>query len=168
MNYRMGQVSQDVVGTKDPKMKDDFSSKRYSERTKLYIKGDEKYPQNTIRLSTKQKRTFDKQVRWLKDLKMDLPKGCKMHVLIIPHCTQVSKIYIDRYNEMGAKISKECLKKCAWSKSLRKQGFSVISPVEYFQKLERKNKQLYFNNDPHLTDLGQEELASFVHKMVKL
>lgn len=168
MNYRMGQVSQDVVGAKNPKLENAFSSEKYSERTKLYIKGDENYPRNSIRLKSDQKSTFDKQIKWLKAMKTDLPEGCKMHILVIPHCTQISKTYIDRYSEMGAVINKDCLNKDLWSKLLRKQGFSVFSPLEYFQKLEKKGEQMYFNNDPHLTDLGQEELASFIHNKMKL
>lgn len=168
MNYRMGQVSQDVVGDNDPKEEDQFSVARYSERTKLYIKGDASYPQNMIRLSGGKNETFNKQLKWLKEMKQDLPAGTKMTVLIIPHCAQVDERYISRYQEMGAKIDRDVLKKSRWKKQLVDHGFSVVSPLEFFQRCEKKGEQLYFNNDPHLTETGQTRLAEFMGEKLHL
>ncbi len=161
-NYRMGQVSYDIIDTVDVKTSKAFDSKFYSTRTKLFIHGDNHYPQNVISLSQRKLDEFNRLIVYLK--KMEETSTVPVYVVIIPHCAQVHTFYRDCYLELGADIQSELSKSNKWSIHLSQNGFNVIDPLFYFRELEKNGERLYFENDPHLTELGQKELARFIIK----
>ena len=160
INYRMGQVSYDISDTVDVKTTKAFDSKFYSTRTKLFIDGDINYPQNTISLSEKKLDEFNRLVVSLKE--MEEISTVPVYVVIIPHCTQVHSFYRGCYQKLGANMQDKLSHENQWSIQLSQSGFKVIDPLFYLRELEKKDLRMYYENDPHLTELGQKELASFI------
>lgn len=158
-NFRMGQVSQDVVKNTDPKEEEQFSTEHYSARTQLYIKAIPNYPQSELNIDSSS--NFKNLVNHLKDIKKYV-KNKEFYVLIVPHCTEVGQQYIANYKELGAIFTTNNLKQNYWEEKLLKEGFNVISPYDYFRNLEKTTNSIYFQNDPHLNDKGQYHLAKSV------
>jgi len=164
VNYRLGQFSSSGLDRSTTKKDDAFDVKRYSERTKLYIKGDGNYPANSILLSEDMVDEFEELKADLLEMKAQLPANCQLKILIIPDCTQVHRKYIRRYRRLGSKLTTACLQESSWSKALKNAGFELIDPLSHFQQLEQKGTTLYFENDPHLSAIGQQELAIFIQQ----
>ncbi|MCT4580651.1 MAG: hypothetical protein N4A35_04470 [Flavobacteriales bacterium] len=157
LNYRMGQVSQDVVKTSNPKEVDEFSIEHYSARTQLYIQAMPNYPQNVVTLADDD--TFKALVKHLNEIKR-LVKKEAFYVLIIPHCVEVNQRYIENYKLLGTQLTTENLMEDLWASELEKAGFEVINPGSSFRKIEENGTSIYYQNDPHLNKFGQEVLAN--------
>jgi len=164
VNYRLGQFSSSGLDRTATKESASFHVKRYSARTKLYIKGNANYPANSILLSEDLQDEFEELKADLLEMKAQLPGDCQLKILIIPDCAQVHRKYIRRYRRLGSNLTTACLQENTWSKELRKAGFELIDPLAHFQQLEKKGTTLYFENDPHLSAMGQQELAIFIQQ----
>ena len=160
INYKMGQVSQDVVSNIDPKIDAKFSVAAYSKRTKLYIESTSNYPLDIIKLENET--VFKRLLKDLGEMKSRASES-EFYVLLIPHCIQVSKEYQDNFIQLGVSIKENVLQDSTWSKKLSEEGFRVINPTNCFYNLEMSGVKLFYENDPHLNDIGQKELANFVN-----
>ena len=164
INYRMGQVSQDVESGFDPKKDEIFNQKRYSARTKLFISGNADYLNDAIELSESVQDEFDKLLGMLHEMKDSRPEKTTFYVLVIPHCSQVHERYLENYRSMGATMEMKMLRLNEWTKRLKKENLKVIDPLPYFREIESNGSHLYYENDPHLNEIGQTRLAEFVTK----
>ncbi len=161
-NYRMGQISQDVVKDNNPKVEDGFSVEQYSGRTLLYIEAMPTYPRNLITIEDKE--TFEVLVGHINEIKQ-LAEGKAVYILLIPHCTEVGEQYIKHYQAMGAQLPENNLKQNYWEKELLANGFEVINPSDYFREIEKEGQSIYYQNDPHLNDEGQSYLAKIIYNV---
>lgn len=167
LNYKLGQASVEDHSLVESKKEPHFNSNSYSLRTKLYIEGNNNYPQNVILVDSSMQTRFNN----LELILLEMKKQCeniKFTVLIIPHCTQTNSIYVERYRELGSLISKDLLTFQKWKERLDKLGMTVIDATKTLQEQEKKGIRMYFENDEHLNDIGQMHLSSFVFKAMKL
>lgn len=166
VNYRLGQVSRDVVSNSNPKTDSIFKVEKYDAREKLFVKSELDFPAGTILLEGPHLSRFDQMLDLLNEMK-ERCGDVNFHVLVIPHCTQVSTIYRERFALMGSKNMDLDLAQNYWSEQLKTDGFSVIDPLEVFQKAEEKGVSIYYPNDPHLNQQGEELLGNFVFQFLK-
>lgn len=167
VNYRLGQVSSDIDRSANPKIERRFDSKSYSSRTKLFINNIPNYPSSAIILEQGMDEDFSEMVDILRSFK-EKYKDIPILILVIPHCTQVHESYISKYREMGAQIDESVMGENYWNKLLIENGFNVIDPLPVFRELETKGTVLYYENDPHLNEMGQNELLKIVKTNLKL
>lgn len=158
-NYRLGQSLPDDLEPDNSKAGQEFSPQQYSSRTQMYIRGDVNYPSCVINPSDEDERMIELRERLL-DMKENCPKGCRFTVLLVPHCTQVDPKAIEAFQEMGAKIHEDILGTNPWKEYLK--GIKVIDPVDQFIVAIRSGKQLYYSNDPHLNEEGNQLLMKIV------
>lgn len=163
LNYRLGQSKSDVTTVVDPKLKDTFSVGKYSSRTKMYIKGNSSYPENMIGLTKPMESYFTDLIGFLNEMKNATPSGCKFEVLVMPHCTQVNQQYIENYEALGAEFSGSKYHN-SWVDQLKAEGFEVIDPLALLTQEEIKGNKVYYDNDPHLNELGQKIISEVVSK----
>lgn len=166
MNYRLGQQRADLKTPVNPKQLHHFSVQNFDPRTKLFIQADSGYPQTTIDLKSGKEQLFHQLLADLNEMKSWLSPNTHFTILLIPHCTQVNQRYIDHFHALGASCS---LKKSnPWRDALQKAGFEVLDPLPFFRTLEKKQQQLYYENDIHLNALGQEQLGKWVKSNWKM
>lgn len=162
LNYKAGQVSQDVVGNVDPKTVQGFNEKLYSSRTKMYIQGDVNYPQNSILLDESVEPEFEELKSGIEKIRSEVPEDIPIYVLVVPHCTQLDTFYVDNYRKLGAEIKGSVVGSSRWCENLAIDGMSIINPVHILSQFDSPKERAYLVNDPHLTDQGQRVLGDFV------
>lgn len=160
INYRLGQQKADLKTISNPKKIAIFAANQFDPRTKLFIQADKGYPQTTIDLNSEKQVLFEQLLADLKEMKAALSPGVSFTVLLIPHCTQVHQRYVNHFQQLGGKSSWKSNN--PWKEQLKKAGLNVLDPLPYFKALEKNNQHLYFENDIHLTPLGQEKLGNWV------
>ncbi len=84
---------------------------------------------------------------------------------MIPHFSQVNEIYAKRYNELGG-TSVDRIIDYPFIQQLAAdvEDVQIINPLKLIIDSEENGIQMYFENDPHLTDVGQKTLAHFIEK----
>ncbi len=152
----------------DPKtLKQDtaaFSIDRYSPRTKMMIRASANYVQECIALGAEYRDAFEECKASIVYLREIVPKKVPIYIVMIPHFSQVTSAYNQRYEQLsGNKSSTRPIYPFIYKLS-RIKGVKVLNPLTYFRDMEAKGVQMYFNNDPHLTDEGQAALADFLEK----
>lgn len=163
VNYRLGQAKADVSITNNPKSADAFSREKYDPRTRLYIAGDRSYPQSQTALTGEAVEHFEQLIEMVREMKER--SGSITFVLIpVPHCVQVHGKYLRYYRRLGAKLDRSVLHGHPWAERLKKEGFTIIDPLETFRNAELKGTTLYYANDPHLNKEGQALLLKIVRE----
>lgn len=159
INYRLGQASPEDKVDVDPKAISEFNPDTYSPRTRLYIHGDPNYPSSSIRVAKDDPRMTElcAHLRWMKK---HTPASCTFSVVLIPHCTQVSARTIANYRRLGAKISRDLLGENPWKPFLK--SFRVVDPLKEFVAAQKTGTNIYFANDPHLSEAGNKVLMHTV------
>lgn len=167
INYRLGQANQDVQSPVNGKTADTFALQSYDGRTKLYIQGDATYPMGMVQLKGEYADQFQTVIEMLRELKTAAGEHVRFYVLPIPSCVQTHRHYVKQYKQLGAKLSQSLLKGHPWAEKIKEAGFDVIDPIEALRLSEKKGKQVYFENDPHLNSLGQQLVLNCVQQIVK-
>jgi len=159
INYRLGQASPEDHVQVDPKLSSEFDPSSYSPRTRMYIHGDSNYPSSSIRVARDDQRMAElcAHLQWMKK---NTPASCTFSVVLIPHCTQVDAKSIVNYRRMGANISRDLLGKNPWKRNLK--SFRVVDPLMEFIDAQKKGTNVYFANDPHLSEAGNKALMRTV------
>lgn len=166
VNYRLGQAKADISIAGNPKSGEAFSPEKYDPRTRLYIAGDRSYPQSQITVSGEATEQFEELVEMLREMK-EMSGSATFIVLPVPHCVQVDGRYLRYYRRVGAGLDRSVLRGHAWAERLKKEGFSVIDPIETFRKAALKGTTLYYANDPHLNKEGQTLLLKIVREKLE-
>ena len=165
MNYRLGQLSVESINQGSPKNDSIFDTSKYSPRTKLYISGDPSYPESHICVE-RPHLGFECLIEHLQEMKSKTPKGVELSILIIPHCTQISKEYRENYKALGSKIEVDKVPPPIWKTLIESEGFYVIDPTDVLRKAEKRNISAYYPNDPHLNEAGSRIVAEYVENQI--
>ena len=146
----------------------EFNTKKYSPRTKMLISASSNYVNEGIcNKSTFQdaKECCFEKIQYLKSL---LPSKTKLYVVVIPHFSQVNSTYQKQYLQLGAgKTSLQT--EYPFVKSMRKKlkGVRILNPLKFIRKQEESGGEMYFHNDPHLTDEGQLLLTAYINSKME-
>lgn len=163
INMRMGQFkASSGTFNSDPKTKDAFNVDTYNHREKLYFKGDPMCLYNAISAKESQEKILNKLIE---DLQKLLEKvEVKTTILIIPHGAQVSQEYQENMIKIGASFKEGVFSTTSFGfyESLKNEllNTKVVTPLGWFRNNNSEN--LYFPNDPHLSETGQKELAKYL------
>lgn len=164
-----GIISQKDFNTKHySQSKSNFSVSSYSPRTKMLLKANPNFINESITLnSSRMKEAANKAVSSIQYLQGLLPKNCQLHVVILPHCTQVNSTYFENFQKLGAKLKHTSLNYTFYQFLNRElKNVKVHNPLSYLQNQEKEGNKIYFDNDPHLNPNGQSVLFKFVDQFV--
>lgn len=144
-----------------------FSKKLYSPRTKMMIRAQSNYINNCVHLKGDMKNAMESAKESIAYLRELVPKKIPIYVVVIPHCSQVTNEYNANYQQLsGYKTSRKT--KYRFIRELSKvKGITVLNPMQYFREKESEGKGLYYQNDPHLNETGQEVLFDYLSKQTK-
>lgn len=144
-----------------------FSAKNYSPRTKMMIRANSSYVQQCVQVQAPFRNALAEAKESIAYLREIVPKKVPIYIVIIPHFSQVTKAYNNRYEELsGSKTDLRSNYKL-YRQIKKVKGVKVLNPMAYFREQEKAGKQLYFNNDPHLTNEGQQVLFTYLDGELK-
>lgn len=149
---------------------DAFNESNYNQRVKTYFKADPSHLEKTVRLTGNQKQVYRKWASYFQQFLQEVPEGVSVTFLLIPHCAQVSSIYQKNMELIGAKFQNPIQTvEFPLVEQIRKDfpQLRIINPLLDFQKAEKNGQQLFFSNDPHLTEVGQVVLGNHLTKQLK-
>ena len=177
LNYRLRHLSkwiyQDLEQSFNPQQEDVFSPQKYSARTKMHFRAEPYWIENAVHLKQGRDQDALNYIKSLKNMLSGLPSDCKVVLLVIPHCMQVSPLYQERMMSIGAKVENpgklgqtdypflELLQE-----SITREKTFIVNALPVFKKANTE-KVLYYENDPHLNAHGQEVLGKYMVEFFK-
>lgn len=180
MNYRIGQLMVAETGRYieySPsifpyKEAGEFSVKSYTKHDIICNTADEKLISDTILLEGKRKNDFNALVVKLDTLLNYLPPGCKKFIVVVPHMSQLNKLYLDRAVQLGAKFSETdriLETEYPFIRQLRAKfpDVVIINPLIPFRNAVRDGMEVYYMNDAHLNSNGQKILSDVIASHLK-
>lgn len=141
----------------------DFSVNRYSPRTKMMIRANANYINQSIQLRGDMKDAMQKATESIAYLRELVPKKVPIYIVVIPHFSQVTKSYQANYYKLSGHSTTMKTNNKFVQEISRVKGVKVLNPMRYFRELEVSGQQLYFSNDPHLNETGQKALFDFLN-----
>lgn len=150
----------------DPKkLKQDeaqFSTSKYSPRTKMMVRAAPNYINESIQISERMQSALDDAKESIQYLRELVPKKVPIYIVMIPHFSQVTKEYNANYRKLSGHKSSMKTSYSLIKEISKVKGVKVLNPMRYFRDMESRGMQLYFNNDPHLNGEGQKALFEFI------
>jgi len=96
--------------------------------------------------------------------------GVALTLMVVPHCTQVSPVYGERFELLGARFPDPTLLEsdeypfvlhlCETAAGY--PGVDVLNVLPTLRRTEAAGENLFFSNDPHLTHAGRQVLAEII------
>jgi len=180
INYRLGQLMATEAGgyikysTSKSFYKEaaEFSVKSYTKHDITCNIADDKLINDTILLEGKRKNDFNTLVAKLNILLNYLPPRCKKIIVVVPHMSQLNKLYLDRAVQLGANFS-ETNKILETEYPLVRQlhekfpDVVIINPLIPFRNTVRNGMEVYYINDAHLNSNGQKILSDIIASYLK-
>jgi len=164
---RISGIQTDFDPSKLKQDEEPFSTKSYSPRTKMLIQANPDYVQQSVMSHS----NFEKAIASCKAsihyLREIVPKSTPIYIVMIPHFSQVSNEYNERYQQLGASKTSMRANYPLLKEISKIKGVKVLNPITFFREKEKEGVQLYFNNDPHLTENGQTELFYYLNGQLK-
>lgn len=167
LSRRINGIQSDFDPSQLKQDEEPFSVEQYSPRTKMLIQANPNYVQQSVMAHSNFETALSSCKESINYLREITPKKVPIYVVIIPHFSQVTKTYNDRYQKLGG--SKTSMRSnYPLQKEISKlKGIKVLNPITFFREKEKEGVQLYFNNDPHLTKEGQTELFNYLNGHLK-
>ena len=169
INYRTGQMRSAVTWNDDSNYRasgNAFKEGNYSERQIRIFAEDPGILCSTLELRNGRQAEFERLISGVAAIKNNLGKNGQLILIIIPHCAQVSGVYEKRMVELGMN-EMEC-ETMRFVQEIRNNfpTVEIIDPLSEFQRLEREGMELYYQDDPHLSPIGQVELGKLVEPVL--
>lgn len=139
-----------------------FSEKLYSPRTKMMIRANANYINDCIRLKGNMKDAMESAKESIAHLRELVPNKIPIYVVVIPHCSQVTKEYNENYRILSGHSTSRKTNYRFIRELSKVKGITILNPIRYFRENESQGKDLYFRNDPHLNETGQEVLFNYL------
>lgn len=169
LNYKLGgRFTTEKVA--DPKINNEFDPNTYNHRERRYFKADSSSLKNAIQLVGDQLSTYEEMRGDISSALTEI--NVPVLIVVLPHAAQVSNSYRKNMESIGANLPLEItFGKFTFYDQLKSDlksftNVKVVSPLLRF-RLNIKRKELFYPNDPHLTEFGQEELFNFVNDKLK-
>ena len=172
-------VSPEVApaGSKTPRAKaspprgNTFSIERYHRLERLYFKAEPHVLEDQVMLSGKRNGDFSRLLENLdKVLAHCRAPECAPYVIVIPHASQVSPLYLERARLLGADFTRpgEMLQdEYPFIRELRRHlskdpRVEVLNPIAMLRQGEEQGTTLYNANDQHLNKAGQRLITGLL------
>lgn len=182
LNYRLGQLVHDFRHTPDSdkgwiEYNKEFSPERYSPRDKIHILAEPGGLQDAVLVQGDRQADYKDQLRRLEQLLSHCdPQTCQAYLLIIPHCAQVHRRYLERMQGLGMLINEperiladEFPFVTGIRELLNASGLDfveVLNATPILRDHEDRGKPVYYQNDGHLNPYGQSVIAEFVQMRI--
>lgn len=151
-----------------------FDPAIYDKRTLLYLQADAAHLEKVVSISDDFSTRY---TSWKKELEFFLgkiPKGTKVFIVFIPHCTQVNNFYLNHMKRLGARVQNDqglmatdyMFYKQARSDFKSYPDVVFLNPLSYLQETDREGHRLYYENDPHFNQQGHEAFATYLSHQV--
>jgi hypothetical protein len=178
LNYRLGQF-RSVIGksVEIQELKHDmpFSASLYSKREQMLMQAEPTLIHDSIRASGKRGKDlaiwFKKMDQLLSNLS---PRTQKVVLLILPHCVQVNDFYRRNLESLGGMPLGPEIQELEYpflelvqEHYANQPQVSVYSPLSIFQQSDSTGHRFYYENDPHLNDLGHLILGQALVEYLK-
>ena len=151
-----------------------FSPEKYTSRVKRYLVAEPMLIENQITVQGNRSKDYDIFLSKLETLiSYSRPEECTVYILVIPHCCQVSNTYLANMKMLGATFTDE--EKLGndeypfiakMHETIKRPNFFLLNPIQLLRDKESRNIPMYYQNDDHLTQAGQETIADFVMERV--
>ncbi len=176
INSRLGNFKQGEENV-DPKILNEFFvSDNYNNRSKMYLRSDRSYLYKSVTITDDFEKRYSMWIKEVEEFIKSIPKNISVTILFIPHCTQLSSYYMDNIVKIGAtfkdktkfnKINYSFFKKALLDLGKYK-NVSLVNPLERLRSIDSFQNRLYYLNDPHLNDKGQEIIGVYLKEKLKL
>lgn len=144
-----------------------FDPKLYSPRTKMMIRADKNYIQKCVNLKGEYLDAMESCKESIEYLRNVLPKKTPIYIVIIPHFSQVTKVYSENYEQLSGHKTSRKTEYPFYRKINGIKGVQALNPMKAFRDAEDNGMQVYFSNDPHLNVEGQRVLFEFLDEKLK-
>ncbi len=151
-----------------------FSIELYNARQKLLFNIDPNYLERTIFLESDFKERYDIWKRELLKFLNSIPKTIPVFIVFVPHCSQVNDFYLNNMEQLGAKFNNRIsFQKVTYpffdssSKDFKNfENVVFLNSLPFLRKQDSISNRLYYENDPHLNQKGQKELANYLRTKI--
>lgn len=175
INYRLVAIrNKTKVKSSIPNSNNDsFSIEKYNNRTKLYLRSNPTIYEDMLQLKSPYNNTYTKWLHSTKSLLAKIPNDVIVHILFIPHCTQVSADYYHQYKQLGMNVMNEnnyAKDEYPFIKNATKDLMSfphviLHNPLPHL-KSKGKETKLYYENDPHFNMHGHKAMADYIQENI--
>ncbi|WP_299438784.1 hypothetical protein [uncultured Aquimarina sp.] len=157
-------------------LKESFSIDNYNPRSKLYFKSDPEYLYKSVVIEGDFKNRYAIWIREVEKFITEIPLDTNVYIVFIPHCAQLNSFYYNNLKQIGATFLEEdefnrtyygFFKKASLDLKSYK-NVSLVNPLEKLRESDSLHYRLYYENDPHLNDLGQKVLGNYLKKQLLL
>lgn len=172
-------LNQNFAFLKQPKnLKSDFTSSfdenKYNFREKLLVKANPYYIENSILITEDFELRYQVWKEELESFLHSVSNNRKVYVVFIPHKVQLNSFYSETMEKIEAKFS-NCeqvfkvdypfLEK-AKTDFKNNKNVTFLNPLSCFREIDKAENRLYFENDEHLNEVGQQVLTNYLSKEI--
>ena len=174
INAKLPQLKAVFVADPNPgsgaKLSAGFAVEKYNRRTQMQFQIEPDLLEHTVLLQEERGEDFRAYTYELAALLDDAPAGCKIVIMVMPHCAQVGSPYLERMEELGAVFEdKPAFLEVDYpffhdlNRTLSKDNRHFFNALEYLGD-EDGEHSFYYENDPHLNPAGQQRVGeALVH-----
>lgn len=181
-NYKIGQAThfaKEEALDHDPKHLQAFDPNAYSPRENIYWKAEPGYFEKAIQLDESRAADFEALVEGIEELRAMLPEGCRLHLVVVPHATQVHERQFAQMKQVFSGFPtllsetevfhQNSYPFCAaLQEQLNDDRTHVYSNLLLKLRLHSVKQPVYFANDPHLNAYGHCTMAHAVSEELQL
>jgi hypothetical protein len=148
-----------------------FSVEEYSPRSRALLVADPTLISDQIAVTGEMAAAWSEYRKIL----VELIQSCACHgvpltLVVVPHCTQVNPVYVERFRLLGARFPDPTLleiDEVPFVVQLRETaaghpGVDVLNALPELRNAEAAGERLYYPNDPHLNRGGRQLLARII------
>lgn len=168
INYKLGQFKK----TENYHFKEQeiFDSNTYSPWQKILINSHPSYIEESIKMQEPQKSKIEIWFKQFNKIIKKMDSKIKIYILLIPHCAQVNMKYIEKMKSIDAVIldTNELLNSESsliqyFNNQCESRNVIFMNPLETLQHEELDGNSLFYENDIHLNNKGNEVLGIFLY-----
>lgn len=148
-----------------------FSVDDYSPRSRLLLAADPTLISDQIAVAGEMTTAWSDYRENLEGLiRSCASSGAGLMLMVVPHCSQVSRVYAQRFKMLGARYPDPTLLQTdeyPFVKRLRETaagnaGVRVLNVLPTLRSTESAGERLFFPNDPHLNPAGRRVVAEII------
>ena len=148
-----------------------FSVDDYSPRSRTLLRADPTLISDQIALSGEMAVAWsDYRETLIELIRSTASHGAELMLVVIPHCSQVSPVYTERFQRLGAQFPDSHLMDSVeypFVLALRETaaghpGVEVLNALPALRHTESAGEDLFFPNDPHLNRAGRRVVARII------
>ncbi len=159
-------------------LKSDFTSSfdenKYNFREKLLVTANPYNIENSVLINEDFELRYKVWKEELERFLKSISNNRKVYIVFIPHKAQLNSFYFDTMGKIGVKFSNHqqifatnypFLEK-AKTDFKNNKNVTFLNPLSYFREMDKAENRLYFENDEHLNEVGQQVLSNYLSEEI--